>query len=589
MAIARHFSADQLTGCVAPRLPVDLTLSCAFRGVVVLDTASAEWVAIESERSEALDMAIRTVADTDLGEGPKYGPTLIAALSRTIGARAYGKPFLELCHFLRAAELAGGRHGWPGLIWGLARARPSAFQGALSRAPTDPRYQVSETGILLRYDDREFLVTYGRMPFLTVLLEFLVTMVGYQSVDDLVRGLLEAPFRREVAGPVANDLSREMYEALKPHLPSVQSQRVFRRLSGALIARHGRSFELDQVDDGFVLDLWVDAVSGPVSRGSEEADPDGGGPSGVTRSFRTLAEQVARFRSAVEEGLAAREMRRPAALGAGREQGEIAPDRLLAAVDAHELPRAPLALLAEPPAATVKFLNRSETARAEAMLLLGRQVTALPLTTLRADSFGRVQARLIHAVRSRRPDEVENLATCEAGPGYTDTVAAWHALEQHTARVGLAALTRLLEAGRPEAVLEVTAWAPDFDPGRLRGLVSDAARGDTNLARLASVDLAGTLARPEVGGPEMAALLERARTALRGLTRLGFRPEDRGAPAALDGMAVGAPSVRRVRADLCRVLRAVEAALGERPDDLYARDRAVFRGRFLELYGRRVG
>src|SRR3546814_14548059 len=60
-----------------------------------VECGSAEQRAIDGGRSEALAQALRTVADADLGAGPKYAPPVVRDLTRTISARAYGLPLLE--------------------------------------------------------------------------------------------------------------------------------------------------------------------------------------------------------------------------------------------------------------------------------------------------------------------------------------------------------------------------------------------------------------------------------------------------------------------------------------------------------------
>src|SRR3546814_11508821 len=88
------------TGAAIPFGVHEFTTHCRMirechQGARAVDGGSAEQLAIDGGRSEALAQALRTVADADLGAGPKYAPPVVRDLTRTLSARAYGLPRSE--------------------------------------------------------------------------------------------------------------------------------------------------------------------------------------------------------------------------------------------------------------------------------------------------------------------------------------------------------------------------------------------------------------------------------------------------------------------------------------------------------------
>ena len=545
-----------------------------------MDGVSAERTAIEGGRSAALEQALRTVAETDLGAGPKYSALVVRELTRTISTRAYGRPLLELMHLIRIAEAAGGRHGWPAVLFAVPVARAAGFRGAIQRTSDGCRafgsdFELVEDGVEIAYPDGRFRVTYGRMAFLAALVEFAITALGWRAVDGVLRAWLEDRFALRAAGPHANALARLLYDHLKDHLPTVQALRSYRRLTRFLSTTRGDGFGLDDLDDATVLAFWL----GGDGAGEEPGEP---------RTFRGTLEQVARMRTAMRAGAERRSVDRAAPIGGDRSAGEVDPDTLLGVLEAHDRPADPLRLLAAPPASAIKFLTGRETEALDLVAALGPQAPALPLSVLRAETFGAAQSRLTQAARRRAPPAelavLTALADCET---YEERLDYWNRLDGQLRRIALASLAALLDAGRAEAVEEVLAYAPGAD---LSGLRAVAAAGDggrvVSLGERALGGVLAALADPAVAGAAAAGVVAEARSALRAVSRRGFGPEERRDPAGIDGFAAGAPAVRSAREALARVRRAVDGVLP--PDGRagrFAEDRAVFAGRFAELYG----
>lgn len=551
-----------------------------------IGASSAEQVAIQGGRSIALEQALRTVAETDLGSGPKYAPAVVRDLTRAISARAYGRPLLELMHLIRIAEAAGGRHGWPAVLFAVPVARAAAFRGVIQRAAPGCRafgndFATVEDGVEIRYPDGSFRVTYGRMAFLAALVEFAITALGWRAVDAVLRGWLDDRFALRAAGPHANALARLLYDHLRDHLPTVQALRSYRRLTRFMATTRGADFGLDDLDDRAVMAFWCG------EGGDEPAVPE----PGEARTFRAALEQVARLRSALQAGVERRAVDRAVPIGGDRSAGEVDPETLLGVLEVHDRPGDPLRLLASPPAAAIKFLNGRETGALDLIAALGPQAPALPLSVLRAETFGAGQSRLTQAIRRRAAQaELRSLAALADCEDYDQRLLQWARLDRQLQRVALAALAVLLEAGRPEAVEELLAHAPDADLSGLCGLAAGAAGTGSAAARLASAGGLGAvlaaLSDPAVAGPRAAGVVADARAALRAIGRRGFGPEDRRLPGIEDGFAAGAPAVRAVRRLLRQVRHAVDGALpAGRRADRHAADLLVFAARLRQLYG----
>jgi hypothetical protein len=416
------------------------------------------------------------------------------------------------------------------------------------------------------------------MAFLAALVEFAITALGWRAVDGVLRGWLEDRFALRAAGAHANALARQLYDHLKDHLPTVQALRGYRRLTRFLTASRGDGFRIDDLDDAAVLAFW--------------RDPGGEAEAGDARTFRTALEQVARLRGAMQAGMVRRALNAAAPIGGDRSAGEIDPDFLLGVLEAHDAAGDPLRRLADPPAAAIKFLTGRETEALDLIAALGPHGPALPLSVLRAETFGAAQARLSQAIRRRAGgDEVAALADLADCESYDGRVAYWGRLDRQLARIALAALAALLEAGRVEAAAELLAHAPDADLSGLRAAAIPAVGGSravvvggTAGGGAVALLLAG-FDDPALVGRRAAAVAAEAQAALRAVGRRGFAPGERRGPGAAVGFAVGAPAVRAARELLDRVRRAVDRAL---PAPIRAtgfeRDRLVFTARLRELY-----
>lgn len=543
-----------------------------------MDGISTERALLTGSISPELESAFRTVADADLGAGPKYAPPVMRSLARTVVARAYGKPMLELCHLLRIADAVGGRHGWPALIFGVQVARGPAFraqvqEGARRSAAFGQDFDLGRDGVTIAYPDGAFTVSYGRMGFLAALLELMVTALGYRAVDTEIRAWLDDRFEVGRAAAHANALSRLFYDHLKDHLVTAQSLRVFARLIAFLEDDRGSGFTLDDLDDRAVLDYWHRSAT------SDEED------AAELRGFRVVTERVGLLRTALQMAFERHAVGSAKPIGPDRDRGEVDPETVLAILESHDEEADELRQLEAVPAARVKFLTGREIADLDLICRLGPHSGVLALSVLRSATFGAVQSRLSQALRRRASgDEMADLIALKGCETYGRRLDNWRALEARMDRMALAALAVLLEADRAEAALEVLARLPTADLSGLRDrLPADEAGGNVVALRPGgTAGMVAALAESKVVGDDVAELVADARRALRGLGRSGFRAEERRDAGVVDGMAQGAPLVRRLLVRLTNVRSAAQGRLG---DDCFEADCRLFGEAFRALYG----
>ena len=384
--------------------------------------ASVRGRVLAASQSNELREVFRQLAEIDGPAGAKFTTRVLTALAARIVGRAYETPLLELCHLVRAAELAGKASrsgGFEWLFWSVEAARPSAYRAAFAAGADE----AGEEGATLRYADGDFEVRFGRMPMLAALMEFLVSFLGYRAVADAAVQLGAEGASRQTVSEVAKDLARQLYAALRDHLPTAQAQRKFRAITEFLQEKVGDEFTGLDINDEAVLDFWL------ATADSERAAD--------FRGFRTTVLAFLRLRRLLLDSDSLQALAHPLAIGADSDAHEVefAADAVLPPLPAED----PMELLQEQPAASIKAYNKRELAALELPLTETAGVTALPLSYLRAETFGPLQNRLTQALRRQSGDLGVLIAT---GPDttYSDCVATLARLAQHTRQVMQATL-----------------------------------------------------------------------------------------------------------------------------------------------------
>jgi len=489
-----------------------------------MEGPSIDQLLVEVGKSDTLLAAFRCTSESEVDGVPKFAPDTCRALVRRIACRSYARGLLELCHLLNIADAsATGHRSCFHFFWESGPARSSAFRGYVRQALDQggfarDGFSVSGEGVTVDYPDGTFTVTYGRMPYLSALLDFVANAVGFEVIDDAVSELIAAGPTRAAVSEASNRLSRDVYKFLQDHLPSAQNQRKFHSISQFLKARLGDQFDVSMVDDQTVLDFWM----------AESANPDEDGTDFMM--FQTVLKSFVNIIRALEDAQSQHDMRHTRSIGMDREAGEVDPDSVLGAIEHGEERRSLLEELEQAPLNTVKFLNKTEVTDLKLVLENDAEALRLPVSVLRAGVFGKAQSRISQALR-RKADRAELTALFReaASETYEQRLAQLEALLDHIRNVQRAATHVLVRARRAEAVEAILALWPDLDLKPVADALSSGPVADNVVAlhggRVSErfVDLLEDASRV---GPDLAAAVGEARRAFKGISRNGFRDDD---------------------------------------------------------------
>lgn len=342
-------------------------------------------------------------------------------LAEVIACRTYAKPMLELCHLARVAMLLERRARFEVLFWSVMPAAPANFRDYIQNAYVDGTagLTVGAEGAVLTYPDGDgFTVTYPRMGFLAAYMAFLIGVLGFKAVADVLAPLGQADCTAKTASEVSNALSKQLYHFLKDHLPSAQRQKQFRQTVGYLEERYGDAFTMEDIDDACILDFWRDF--------SEEGDA----AAGDFKGFSGVFENFARLDTAMRHG-------RNASTPLQADASDTDEDHGFLGETLHAFPDQ----LIEPPADKVKFLNKGETDCLVWLLPHGPAVLRWTRSYLRSQSFGKGQARLSQGLRRKlSAKDMAGLIADPAPVAYPDEAEAVCKLDSHLEKVLLATL-----------------------------------------------------------------------------------------------------------------------------------------------------
>lgn len=542
-----------------------------------MSMAMIEEAGAGSAISGELSAALAAVTDESGVDGPRYVPHVARLLVRTVAARAYGRPLLELGHLLRAAAVLSGRGGYPSFFWRVRRADRLAFESlcldAARRSSASGRIRVAGGEVRLLYPSDEFAVTFARMPFLAALLDFAVTALGFAAVDEEAETLLAAPFEKAAAGVFANRMSKRLYDFLALHLPSQQWQRKFREMTAFLGARGIAGAE--EIDDESVLEFWTERA-----RKAEGA--------GDFRSYRATVESFLRLCQALEQAAARRAVAGARPIGPDRAAGEVDPAEVEECLAAAEDDEDALEVLARPPADAVKFLNRRE--RASLALACGSpSARRLPLSVLRAEVWGDHQARITQALRSTGSrTSVAALIGATPREGYAERLAAWRTTLDHLDTVRHAVAYLLLRNRQPAGIAAMMRLAPSLDISRMASVLEESE--SEKVVRLRPRDAIAVffdlLDRSDPAVGEALAFFRDGRRAFAGLSRQGFEESSASKTTTIAAAEAAEGPLARVSTALQVYLERLIERLGGAPaDDRLRVDAARFAEGFGHLYG----
>ncbi|MFN3076595.1 MAG: hypothetical protein ABT940_06935 [Alphaproteobacteria bacterium] len=525
---------------------------------------SAESLVLEAEKSSELAAAFRLLTEASDNGEPRFSREACRAVARVVSCRTYAGALRDLCHLVRAASVC--HRSYVDFFWAPGPLRASRFKGMFSRcAPPDAvlRLHAAEVELVYR-DGPPFCISYGRMPYLCAMMEFIITIIGFADIDDILAILARPVATMEEVSAQANALSRLVYAYLKDHLPPLQTQRKVAVMIDYLTAGNNGDFGPHAIDDQAVLDFWLATGDGAKD----------------FRTFTSVFLAFARLRRVLEQGadIAAIERARP--IGSSVEEGEVDPEEIEAAVVAIAEPTNPLDRLAEAPASHIKFFNAKERDALIFLFQCGRAADDLPLSFVRCEVFGPAQSLISQSLRSGKPTN-QLSATIEASfhEDYTTHQRHLEALVAHGRTVLLASVHVLY--GRNAALMEtlVRMLRPGVQPAEMtetenvvpfrRKSTSDPSMNKTN--------------EP----PEVEQFLAEARASAKGIARQGFRPGEWADAQVVEGFVVGAPLV----AEIVARLEGFHASLGRLAlpegswEHQFDADRATFTAGFRRIYG----
>ena len=550
-----------------------------------MDAVSAEQIILQASKSAELLSAFQMTAETDVDGEPKFSAQTCRDLAKAIACRNYATAVLELCHLIQIADAGSGGAGYEFFFWGGGPARASAFRGSISvnLRPRDggrAAFSVSASGVDIEYPDGGFSVTFTRMPFLSALMEFLVSAVGYAELNQVFRDLLDGETSKGAVSQQANRLSRLLYDYLKDHLPTAQTQRKFRRLIAFMESRYGAAFEAGAIDDDAVLDFWTAESMSGVADGVD------------FKTYQLVFKAFVRFRQTLDAATDQYALENPRTIGSDRDAGEVDPDSVQALVETVDEYRSPLDALQEPPADAVKFLNKREMAAVELLLDCGTVALSLPLSLMRCEVFGKGQGQITQALRRKvNGPTLKGLVDDCAPETYAERKAEFGRIAVHIERVLLASLHALARDRNGEAVSLVMALRPDLDFAPLAELLEVQPERDDNVVMLRATTISerflSVIEDADKVGPEISGLMAEARKAFGGLSRQGFSDDALENAEVMQGFSQGARTLRDMSGQVSAFVERLERLPLPGADwcDQFMVDKDAFAKQFKLLYG----
>ena len=539
-----------------------------------METVTTGELLIEEGKSGELIAAFQALQETTVDDGPKYTPKTCRELARAIACRNYGKCMLELAYLFVIAGACDRRGGqFESFFWESGPARASAFRGYIQESePFPPGIRRTDGGVTVETDEEVFTITYGRMPFLSAFVEFLMTTIGYDVLAELTEPLQGPVPPRAAIGEAANGIARQLYDYLREHLPSAHAQRKAHLLIDFVNNRQGGRSRPDDVDDDALLAFWLD----------QSSDADVGGD---YRTYQSVFQTGVELRLLMAHALDKYRMSGARSIGTDVEAGEIDPGDIEDAAEILDSVTMPLQALSEPPLDAVKFLNGRETEIASEVALGPGIAIPLAQSVFRNAVFGRAQSRITNALRHKRV--TAELLTDAAETDYPARFQDYRDFCERLERSMLAVLHVLTVARRPEAIELAISFKPDMDFGALAEGTSDEPewQDDTvvSITAIRAADRFYERADARAGGNDpLGELMAEARKAFRANARQGFNDDDIEDVDILDTFADAVTPLLALRKEMISFLKFAEETDWSRP---FSEDREVFTQQFQLLYG----
>jgi hypothetical protein len=537
---------------------------------MTVDTVSLENRVLAEGQSSELAACFQIIQEATVDDVDKYPEKICRELARTIVCRTYASAVHELCHLaVAAACLEPQTRRFENLFWNTGAARARNFHAFFQAgAEMADNLDIDTRQVTITYADKPFTVTFGRMPFLSALMEFLMTALGYTDLDDTLTPLnADFPAAGDVSN-AANELSRKLYAYLHDHLPPVQEQRKHRGFLQFIATRAAGEAALAAIDDDAVLEYWLDQSAND----SDEAGTD-------SRTYRNVFKTAARLLhilrlAADKQGIAV-----ALPIGTDHDAGEVDPAELETAVAEIDEASTPVAALEAASSGGVKMLNKRELETLRQALHGEDAAQVLTGSILRNAVFGDVQARLTQALRKGlKATELKVRIESEPENDYSERMQAFAELAVHIERMVLICFHVLYQNKHRDAVNAALVLRPDMN-------LSDMAPEDDD-SNVVSFQAEHAMRRffnaAEEDGP-ISVLAAEAAKAAKGIARQGFSEAAWNNPTIIDVFAASVAELAHTQRELTRFLERHAAAIDWQ--SLFDSDTSVFRGQFMRIYG----
>ena len=411
-------------------------------------------------------------------------------LAGVIAGRSFGQAIFELVNMAQmAAAISSNGHDYISIFWHVNPARANGFTHWLnSNDSQNSLVEIDKTG--LKKNDGTFKVTFSRMPFLTALMEFMATALGFDVI-------LNHLGNRD-PGKAANAITREFNYWLNQYMPSAHEQNKYRIIKEYL----DRQIDTPTLDDSVVLSLWKE-----ISLVEEDS-----------RTYKGVVGDALRFLRAWEAACNANEMGMAHPLGTDREAGEVDVDAGAnlweEVVNAEE---DALSLLEVPPLNVIKLLTSTEKKRWGKFAGEGKAGRALPLSILRRAWVGPWQGKIsIAGGASIKIEVLESILTTGPKESFADLVGQLDKLQETIIRARLTVFYHLWQLDRPETLHCLPDLFPEID---LSGMAQHLKNGEIK-------NILSILKSNPAQVPNLIESLNKASKTAKGFQRQGLGLED---------------------------------------------------------------
>jgi hypothetical protein len=335
----------------------------------------------------------------------------------------------------------------------------------------------------------------------------------------------------------------------------------------------------EDLDDDDAFDFWQ----------AESGKADG---EGDWKTFRTVFSAFVHLRDALGAAADHEALACSLPIDPERDAGGADPGQVMAACAAVARRRDPLEVLRSAPAKAIKFLNKRETDGISLIVGSGEAALAMPLSLLRAEVFGAVQAGISQCLRRGANAREAVTRSCDRdNESYSGRVEILDETLAHMEKALDAAYHVLAKARHGDAISLMLSLNPKIDLRPLAPALAATAQVRGNVVALGAAAVReGFFAHAAVAPthcPELGDFVARAADAHHRISRKGFAAVEAGDPEIVEGFVAGADALLRIRDSVARFRARLDRLMpGARDRDRrYLADRSLFFTQFRILYG----